>query len=346
MERTDEDYLGYRLALALERRPILSWTAIQHRLCEVGSRRMDPRRLRQELSGIALDTGVISRTHNGLYASARPKDTTLQIEADAHLERLHNLTLDHEGRPHNSEHDLATMANVLADHLRGQGRTVHIRHIAQSADTMPTVTLHVIDHDRNTSAAVLVSCSVDWLYPDSPTLWKHLAQAHSLWAGCLLLMRRVAPTTFPLLSVFNARALQYYSLMHTTGPSATAEDVAVLGLPPLLPPDQLSLHTVMTQLERWLARTDRGEDGQVVSDLLNDAIDAGFADATPSIAQLTAWAQRHDAIPRRWTDGLMNAAIIAQPPGRGRAKLTPPPSSDSASIFDRETHKQRVPFRV
>lgn len=95
----------------------------------------------------------------------------------------------------------------------------------------PSVRIHVSGRRRIPKVMVWVTNDVSWLFPDDPRLWDVLVQANRADQRAIILARKIAFSTFPLLKRLGGFGLQVHHLYMPGGvtKSAAAERAFVGG---------------------------------------------------------------------------------------------------------------------
>gem|GEM_PF-3444294 len=352
-EQDDPDYVAHRMSLALSRRPVMPASAVSYRLCDVGSHRLDPRVLEQYLPRLCAAGDEVVRTDDGLYARADMPTDERRERSTAALHALAGLGLTRLGGSRNSRETVLETTQYLRQVLDENGWQTVLEHenppaLMQIASVGHAATIRVVRPHGVAPLLVLVTHSVDWLYPDAPELWAHAMEAAKTGAHPVYLARKVAAICFPLLAALNARALQYYDLLVREVPSeSTIREANGLGLPRLCATSQLPMHSMFSQLLALIEERPQAMWTPSMDVAFTDAIRRGFADTAVTPSAVADWAEQHPDLPSRWTAGIR---IWAN--GRERPAGTIPPrrkkseSTKSAPVFGRTTKVSRVPFRV
>jgi hypothetical protein len=219
---------------------------------------------------------------------------------------------------------------------------------APNARSDGSTTFQVMRSNGRAPLLVLVTHVTDWMYPDTPVLWAHLRDAAVRHAHPVVLARKVAPITFPLLAALNARALQYYDLLiHDATDEFAIAEADRLGLPPLRAGSRLSDHSMFTHLLRLIEERPTEMWTPKLPVAFTDAIDRGFASATSTPLAIAEWAELHEDLPLRWTTGIRTWADQRERPSRAvkhrKKKLD---NSQSTPVFGRDTKVSRIPFKI
>jgi hypothetical protein len=214
--------------------------ALTYRLCEVGSKRLDPRQLAGQLAETSARGVEITKTRNQLYALADLAPEAHEEHSRRATEILTVLGLQASGAPADEHRILAHAAAALSGVLNEEGWHTSAR------DTGATSNHFLIERgDSSAPLFVRIAANADWLYPDAPALWRHLEDAASIGAHPVIVARKVAPVTFSLMATLNARALQFYDLLVAAKIDDTAQASAgIVGLPRLRTAIELGTHAV------------------------------------------------------------------------------------------------------
>ena len=320
--------------------------ALRYRLCEVGSRRLDPRELSHLLPILteAGDDGIC--INDGLYVSTELSEAEREDKTASALKRLSRLglTVKGETREFANTSELATV--TLRKAIQETGNQT------SDADTgNTTTTFSIIRSGGVAPLLVTILADANWLYPDAQLLWAHARHAREIGAHPVYLARKVAPVTFSLLSAFSARALQFYDMLTPVSQSAELHrDADTLGLPKLRAASQIHEHAVMNQLVNLIAERPEEAWNPNASAAFDDGIKTGFADAQVSVAQFERWTEQHAELPLRWprtinaTDHPSGSHGIVLK--KQKLKATKTGHHESNGGYGRATQKSRVPFRV
>lgn len=332
------EYVTTRIELALSRRPVMSLLALAYRLCEVGSRRLDPRHLETQIVDLADNGQEIVRTPQGLYASP---DLTIDEAHDREREAMATLRaigLSELGIPSDEPRLLSEAADVLDAHMATLGWKVR----PATGDTHGAAARFTLSRGQRDSALMIgVVANAHWIYPDSPALWQLLADAAEAHAHPVIVARKVAPMTFPMLAHFNARALQFYDLLvQDASDPATAD---CLGLPRLRAASTLPAHAVTNQLLRLVAERPQSAWAPDAPDAFGAAIERGFGSGDVDPARFLTWAHECDGLPTAWVTGL-DRSIHVGPNRTPRRKAKP--RTGPIPGYCRVTQKSRVPMRL
>jgi hypothetical protein len=146
-------------------------------------------------------------------------------------------------------------------------------------------------------SACWITSNLTWLFPDNPALWRHLVSSYEEGRRPLVIARKVAIATFPLLKRLGGVALQLHHLYLPNSPESKAAQRAFQAGPPLRVAATVGEHTA---IEQFLPRQSVTED--VPSDSVSQAIKMAQEfrlddDANPDpVAALRSWAN-HSPIP-------------------------------------------------
>jgi len=148
-----------------------------------------------------------------------------------------------------------------------------------------------------------------WIYPDDPRLWDFLRRAQEAGARPLLVARKVAPVTFPLLKALGAYALQYHlPLVPPNVSSDLPRRAEQFGWPPISVKPHLRRHPVGDYIRAFLAQTNstKWTLPAGAAESIDDAANRGFPNASLILASvLNDWALAAPAIiPSRWVNSI------------------------------------------
>ena len=332
------DYVATRIELALSRRPVMPLLALAYRLCEVGSRRLDPRHLKAQIVELVDHGQEIVRTPQGLYASPDLTIDEAHDRALVALAALRALGLSELGIPSDEPRLLIAAADVLGTHMATLGWKVR----PANGDTAGAAARFMLSRGERDSALMIgVVANARWIYPDSPALWQLLADAAEAHAHPVIVARKVAPMTFPMLAHFNARALQFYDLLVQDASDQATTDA--LGLPRLRTAATLPAHAVTNQLLRLVAERPPSPWAPDAPDAFGAAIERGFGSGDVDPARFLTWAHECDGLPTAWVRSLDES--IRQPPSR-TPRRTAKPRAEPIPGYGRVTQKSRVPMRL
>ena len=333
-----QEYVATRIDLALSRRPVMPLLALAYRLCEVGSRRLDPRHLEAQIVELVDHGQEIVRTPQGLYASP---DLTIDEAHDRALEALATLReigLSEIGIPSDEPRLLSEAADMLGAHMATLGWKVR----PANGDTDSAAARFMLSRGERDSALMIgVVANAHWIYPHSPALWQLLADAAEAHAHPVIVARKVAPMTFPMLAHFNARALQFYDLLVQNASDPATTDA--LGLPRLRTAATLPAHAVTNQLLRLVAERPPSGWAPEAPDAFDAAIERGFGSGDVDPAQFLTWAHECDGLPTAWVTGL-DRSMHEGPNRTPRRKAQP--RAEPIPGYGRVTQKSRVPMRL
>jgi hypothetical protein len=335
----------HRISLALSRRPVIPALALKYRLCEVGSRRIDPRALDRALPILTKAGDVVVRTDEGLYARSDLAANELAEQSAAAHRMLERLDLTVLGYSRDQSH----IAEAATRSLRAALDDAGWQTDTQAGGASP----HVFRIRRPRGASPLLVrllAEEDWVHPDTHEIWAHARVAREIGAHPVYLARKVAPMTFPLLSVLKVRALQFYDLLTAATPDVSARGMAdTLGLPKLRAATELPVHAVFTQLLNLIAERPDESWSPGASTAFDEALVLKFDQAPITTTALTAWAQQNLLLPQRWVEAVQasgegNSYTAKRPRTRSRSNDTKRETATSGVA--RRTEKSRVPFRI
>jgi hypothetical protein len=294
---------------------------------------------------------MVVRTDEGFYAAAEAsahERKRATKKATRSLDAL-NLTLTGECREPTATLDAA--AESVRERLHEEGWQTADATRANTGDVAEREgqrCLQILRGEHSASLFVAISHDADWVYPDSPSLWTTLRHAADLRAHPVLIARRIAPVTFPLLAAFNARGLQYYNMLGSGDVSGAGPECEGLGLPRMTAARHLADHASYSQLMRLIEERSRDSWQPEVMPAFEDALGRGFGTRRVTSAEFAAWAGSHRALPKRWREAMQSVTRASD--GRETGK----PSRDiahrrpavTAPLFGRETQVTRVPIKA
>lgn len=225
---TDSTYSGsdrflqirQRFARRFRERSVQSWHAIQYWLCEVGvpPDREDPRAIQPALSIRGTPLKPSDDTE------ARPWEPTRGLFVSPDLPARHaNEVIDHHVDALRllskllSERDTRTIAENVREGLK----------ISSAIESLETRRVELCENVGINSSEVLVDLSQlgggtilglvtndpEWLYPDDPRLWRHLARCRVARAYPVFIARKISIATFPVLKQVSALGVQLHQLL-------------------------------------------------------------------------------------------------------------------------------------
>jgi hypothetical protein len=281
--------------------------------------------------------GSLQITPQGLYATSELSiDAADNAEAES-IARLQAVGLNHAGHPVHNHLQLVTAAQAIRTALENDG-------LATRDPTDNDDETRFLIARGATAAPLLVAllANVEWLYPDDPRLWRHLAAAASVGAHPLIIARHVAPITFPLLATFNARAVQFYELLIAAVCDTTEAEANALGLPRIRLSSTQPEHPVMGQIRRLVAKRPTGQWAPDAPTAFDDAIALGFGTVESDPSRLVTWAETHAELPTQWVTGLRLWSTGKSPHRPSGHKRSPPPETAAGPEYGRKTVKSRV----
>ena len=346
MEQRDGlPYTAHRVALALRRRPVLAPLAMQYRLCEVGSPRLDPRALERHLVRLCDAREEVVRTAEGLYAAADMGAAERRTLSKSAAAALGDLGLETGGTLIPDRAVAVLKKGLAAGGWEADATPCRAR---ASAATHAARTFQILRPSGAAPLSVLFTHDGNWLYPDEFEMWAHAHEAAVQGMHPLVIARKVAPITYPLLAALNMRALQYFDLLAVEPPtSSTQLIVDRLGLPRIRSVESLATHAVSSQIVRLINErpADRWEPALPLA--FADAMQRRFARGAPTPNAIAEWAEGHPELPPRWVAGIriwadQRERPLREVPSRRRAET----KSGPGGPFGRGTQVARVPFRV
>jgi len=305
-DATDLGYVRLRLARAFVRRPVLAYHGIQYRLAEVGPYRFEARQLDKALLSFSTTSGRLTRSHYSLYA-----DPTIEKQAARTLVAVATDTLSDIANC-NYVSTIDRAAASIKTVLRTQasietGPNAPSTPIGQKfAVPRPSVIIHS-ESRRGPAVICWLTHELPLLYPDDPRLWNILALAERTGAFALVIARKVAPVTFPLLKAIGAYALQYHLPLFPRGaPTKLGKLADEIGWPPFQDGPGLHGHPVLTHIRKFNARIREPGSGGIMPrgarEAVQEATARGFPESPKVSAQsLLSWAETSVApLPPRW----------------------------------------------
>lgn len=300
--------LTFRL---FEKRDALTRHAIQYNLCELGAPgdRRDPREIQPAFTirGTPLLTENIGRTRpwdaiEGVFISPRIQDSDVPAVIATVLEACRRFATVI------GEFDIRVMAAAIQARFGtrtpiseiGETRHAKLAHnvFAQSAET-------VADLSAIAGAPVLASITndLDWLFPDDPRLWKHLARCRAAKAFPVFIARKISIATFPVLKQVAAIGLQLHHLF--VRDELLPESVGLTSnssWPHTAAVSSVRAHSALSLLPKLLGGASRSFALQLAYDNIDSAIEHGLAEpANNSTAKLLAWGRGSQlSLPEKW----------------------------------------------
>lgn len=252
-----------RLHRVLGRFEAMSFHALAYRIGEVGSKRVDQKKLRRALKELSNN----KRPRRGKTSGAGVKEDSGGIFA----------SLDLPGR------DFARAAACVTDALTelttcsgpqtvqefAESLCAEIPDLALKPSPIDLCTCQLADGVEFRSAtctllhrprkgattAVLISHQPDWLYPDDKALWRFLIDVGRNQTNAIVVARAVAPGTFPLLKSLGIIGIQYYATLVDDGSLARAETLrTVTAWSHLQSSRAIAKHRFVDHLRRTLER--------------------------------------------------------------------------------------------
>jgi hypothetical protein len=342
-------YTAHRLDKVLGRRPVLPAVALTHRLCEVGSPRVDAFLAWQDIRYFCSQDRLLC-TADGIYYSAET-----QVGRLLHLiwDTLSELRLDAWGNY--LEPDGASLCLALHAALKG----LRISEIHEPDTLDSSSNCFNVMRPRKTPVSVLVIDGCDWIYPNNQIIWAHLKRSAESGYHALYVSRKIAPITFPLLGALDTLAKQYYGLyIPTRLTPRLLKDAERIGLPKPISRSGFRKHAVIEQVQTAIGGLPAGPWPGTELPALQDAFSRGFHQRTASPREFADWAQSHSELPIRWTKGIEAWAsgtrpfrVVPSKRRRRRSSPVPDPRTPTAKegkrgVAWRDEHVTRVPFRL
>ena len=234
----------------LDNESVLPWWAIQYALCEVGYRRIEPRELRAAL-------GLLSNRPNPGHGLAHgPWEPLPGIYVRPSITRNNS-----------KQHAAVTAATKeaqlleLATYQPGNRAVAIGQAIASAIDGFLTgeVDFDATEHlggaalwsrggarvesasEKSVTASTWITNDLTWVFPDDPRLWRHLVYCAESGQRPIVVARKIAISTFPLLKRLGAFGVQLHHLyLEDVGPKQ-----ALSGAPPLRTPAEAGQHVAV-----------------------------------------------------------------------------------------------------
>lgn len=308
--------ISQRLHARLKDETTLSLPSVQYVLSEVGRNfdRFDPRQLRvglhllgnnprpgpdlphgpwQPLPGIFVNTRITKRNaqHSASIAAATKVDQ-LRALADEYRESRVAAIIYPIATTIPGKSEIEEVEATTTEHMGGG---VHWQTSA--------VQLHVRSRGRAPSALVWITNDISWLFPDDPRLWEVLLQASRTNQRLIVLARKIAVSTFPLLKRLGGFGLQVHHLYMPGGPpKGTAAERALVPGPLMYEAGDIRTHKAITEnLSARLKATTQPLTNEVI-DGLGLAAELGLASESPDRTELlrTWTSQTSIEMPPRW----------------------------------------------
>lgn len=223
--------ISKRLHARLEEETTLPFPAVQYGLSEVGRTfdRFDPRELRVGLHVLANNERPVDDLPRGPWEprSAIYVNATITKRNARHAASIAAATKEDQLRALSDTcraNRALVMAQSIAPAVRGKteieetdetgsehlGGDVHWR--ASGAR------LHVAGRGHSPDALIWITNDISWLFPDDPRLWAALVDAERVGQRLIVLARKIAFSTFPLLKRLGGFGLQVHHLYMPDGP--------------------------------------------------------------------------------------------------------------------------------
>lgn len=245
----------------LEEETTLPLPSVQYALSEVGRtfNRFDPRELRvglhllannprpgadlppgpwEPFPGVYVATRITKRNakHSASIAAATKVD---------HLRSLSDTSPDDRA---------AVIAKSIAASIPFKGELEEV-DLSASEDIgggvhwpASSARLHVPSRGRAPNSMIWITNSISWLFPDDPRLWEALIQASRADQRLIVLARKIAFSTFPLLKRMGAFGLQVHHLyMPARPPKGSAAERALVVGPLMYRSEEIAAHTAVKE---------------------------------------------------------------------------------------------------
>ncbi|GAC1415595.1 MAG: hypothetical protein NVSMB53_14240 [Gemmatimonadaceae bacterium] len=294
-----------------EKRNALTRHAIQYNLCELSAPddRRDPREIQPAFTirGTPLLRENIGRTRpwdpiEGVFISPRIQDPDVPAVIATVLETCRRFATVI------SSFDIREMAATIQARFQMRtpvseiGETRHVK-LAQSVFAQSAET--VADLSAIAGAPILASITndLDWLFPDDPRLWKHLARCRVAKAFPVFIARKISIATFPVLKQVAALGLQLHHLFVRDEMLSDAMELTSKSSWPH--PGSISAvgeHSALSLLPKLLGGASRSYALQLAYDNIDSAIDHGLVEPTDNmVAKLLAWSRGSQLnLPEKW----------------------------------------------
>lgn len=246
-----------RLETKLEEESVLAYPTIQYLFSEVGRSwtRLDPRELQFALrlivAGWRAQRTACAEALPGVYVyQGSPRaDSQLQGILAARTKEAQLLSLASEV---GSGRSLA-LANEVTGALELEGQITAVDQqmtegIGGSAIWDASGAQFSLKLPSGSRARVWLTMNVRWVFPDSAGLWRHLVHAHSLGERPVVIARKIAVATFPLLKRMGALGFQLHHCFVPKLPTLRISRRALDNGPPLRAAADAREHVVITDL--------------------------------------------------------------------------------------------------
>ena len=316
----------------LEEETTLPLPSVQYVLSEVGRtfNRFDPRELRVGLHLLA------NNPRPGADLPPGPWEPLPEVYVATRITKR------------NAKHSASIAAATKVDHLRlladtypGNRAAVIAKSIAASipfkgeieeADATASehigggvhwqasgARLHVPNRGRTPNSMLWITNSISWLFPDDPRLWEALIQANRADQRLIVLARKIAFPTFPLLKRMGAFGLQVHHLyMPARPPKGSAAERALVVGPLMYDVEEIPAHTGVKENLQARLKAELRPVAKEVIDGIDLAAELGLDSESPDRTELL----------RTWT----SQTSVAMPPP-WKAQLTRYVGWDSAVEF-------------
>lgn len=337
---SDLGYVRLRLARAFMRRPVLAYHGLQYRLAEVGPYRFEARQLDNALHSLSAASGRLTRSHYSLYADPTIEKQQARSLIGAATDTLSDIancnyiaTIDHAAS--SIKRIFRTKASIEG------GPSAPPTAIGQRF-AVPRPSAIVRSESRRGPAVVCwISHELPLLYPDDPRLWSILDLALKTGAFVLIIARKVAPVTFPLLKAIGGYALQYHlPLLPPGAPAKLGKRADEIGWAPFQDGPSLDNHALLAHIRRFNARIHEPGSGGIIprgaAEAVQQAIACGFQEPHNVTAQsLIDWAETSVApLPPRWIASIESWASKERPNEIAPFRDPPLPVGDEQSTED------------
>lgn len=303
---SDLQYVQKRLKLAFKRRSVLPYHALLYRLTEVGQNRFDMRKLGMVINALAeIPDGLIRRDSLFFHPAIGDGDLEQRVaEAKVILSNIATTA------------DATTLTSAAAQ-IKRLVKNAHIYpSTIQASPTLLTSTIKVerpslfLHLRRRKSLSVLcwLSNELSWIYPDDPRLWSLLDESTKVASIPLIVARKVAPVTFPLLKAVGAFALQYYLPLSSKENRDLFDRASLLGWPRMIPVMHLAEQPIVARLLSFMehpADAAPNYNEPKATKAVQDAVVNGFTSNITRDA-LVSWSEAVGLLPKGWIESVVD----------------------------------------
>lgn len=269
--------------------------ALQYRLCEVGTYRLDHELLPFQLNG-AERSGDIVMLEQDIYALPNIRRFDTQNDAKHDLLKWGIAT-------HSNELD--ELKRIISATLSQNNFEVQHLH-----STTTDRCRHLGIQTRNGPASIMLSLKESAITVDDPVFWQFLAECALQERQPYILARTVSKATFPVLKALGARAFQFYFIpLHSelaekeTLYQAEADE---LGMPPIKLTSKWSAHPVHDVLIKQLKENQPGMQTVAARQAISLAATRDFDKTRVSPKKIRRWATDIETryaikLPQNWS---------------------------------------------